>query len=97
VWFIRGSAPLPASHHCRQMMIGSPAPESPPVTAVTRSAGQAAHLSDEAITRQLRALGAAVVRAARQFHAEGTCDYADERQFARHDHAVQPEAGSPAS
>jgi len=30
---------------------------------------------------QLRALGAEVVRAARQFQAEGTCDYADTRQF----------------
>jgi hypothetical protein len=37
------------------------------------------------------------VRAARQFQAEGTCDYADDTQFARHDHAVQPEASSPAS
>jgi hypothetical protein len=26
-------------------------------------------------------LGAEVVRAARQFQAEGTCDYADHRQF----------------
>jgi len=31
---------------------------------------------------QLRALGAEVLRAARQFRAEGTCDYAPERQFA---------------
>jgi len=28
-----------------------------------------------------RTLGAEVVRAARQFRAEGTCDYADTRQF----------------
>jgi FMN reductase len=31
---------------------------------------------------QLRALGAEVLRAARQFQAEGTCDYAPERQLA---------------
>ena len=29
--------------------------------------------------------------------ADGTCDYAGDRHFARHDHAVQPEASSPAS
>ena len=39
------------------------------------------NLRDEAITSQLRALGAEVVRAARQFQTEGTCDYADDRQF----------------
>jgi FMN reductase len=36
------------------------------------------HLKDEAIAAQLRRLGAEVVRAARQFQAEGTCDYADD-------------------
>jgi len=40
------------------------------------------HLADDAIAAQLRALGAEVARAARQFQAEGTCDYADDRQFA---------------
>lgn len=40
------------------------------------------HLVDESIAEQLRALGAEVVRAARQFQTEGTCDYADDRQFA---------------
>jgi len=54
-------------------------------------------LADEAIAGHLSALGAEVVRAARQFQTEGTCDYADDRQFAPHDHAVQPEASSPAS
>ncbi len=34
------------------------------------------HLKDEAIATQLRKLGAEVVRAARQFQAAGTCDYA---------------------
>jgi hypothetical protein len=32
---------------------------------------------------QMRELGAEVVRAARQFQAGGTCDYADSRQFAQ--------------
>ena len=40
------------------------------------------HLTDEAVGAQLRALGAEVARAARQFQTEGTCDYADDRQFA---------------
>jgi hypothetical protein len=62
-----------------------------------RRRGRRRALSDGAIARQLRAPGAEVVRAAGQFQAEGTCDYADDRQFARHDHAVQPEASSPAS
>jgi FMN reductase len=34
------------------------------------------HLVDDAIGDQLRALGAEVTRAARQFQAKGTCDYA---------------------
>jgi len=38
---------------------------------------------NEAVAAQLRALGAEVVRAARQFQADGTCDYAEENQFAR--------------
>jgi FMN reductase len=36
---------------------------------------------DEAVRQQLRALGAEVARAAAQFRTEGTCDYADNRQF----------------
>jgi hypothetical protein len=79
------------------MMIGSPAPQSPPLRLSRAAPRQAAHLSAETIARQLRAPGAEVVRAARQFQAEGTCDYADDRQFARHNHAVQPEASNPAS
>jgi FMN reductase len=38
------------------------------------------HLKDEAVASQLRKLGAEVVRAARQFQADGTCDYADDAQ-----------------
>jgi FMN reductase len=68
-----------------------------PVPQAWRSFDPDGHLVDEAIARQLRALGAEVVRAARQFQAEGTCDYADDRQFAGHDHAAQNEAISPAS
>ena len=39
-------------------------------------------LTDDAIAAQLRALGAEVARAARQFRADGTCDYAEDRPFA---------------
>src|SRR6266481_838217 len=39
-------------------------------------------LVDEKVAAQLRELGAEVVRAARQFQAEGTCDYAESAQFA---------------
>jgi FMN reductase len=45
---------------------------------------------DEAVEQQLRALGAEVARAAAQFRTEGTCDYADSRQF-------HPTAGRPVS
>jgi FMN reductase len=38
-------------------------------------------LIDDAVGQQLRALGAEVARAAAQFRNEGTCDYADHRQF----------------
>ncbi|HUK71343.1 MAG TPA: NAD(P)H-dependent oxidoreductase [Streptosporangiaceae bacterium] len=38
-------------------------------------------LTDESVASQLRALGAEVVRAALQFKRDGTCDYADARQF----------------
>ena len=38
-------------------------------------------LADEMVSQQLRELGAEVVRAARQFQAEGSCDYADAGQF----------------
>jgi FMN reductase len=37
-------------------------------------------LIDDAIAAQLRALGAEVARAARQFEADGTCDYAEDRR-----------------
>jgi FMN reductase len=39
------------------------------------------HLIDEAVAQQLHALGTEVARAAAQFRNEGTCDYADSRQF----------------
>jgi FMN reductase len=38
-------------------------------------------LVDDSVRTQLLELGAEVVRAARQFQAEGTCDYADSAQF----------------
>jgi FMN reductase len=45
-------------------------------------------LTDERTADQLRALAAEVVRAARQFRLDGSCDYAEDRVFA----ASAPEA-----
>ncbi len=53
-----------------------------PVPQSWRSFDPDGRLADEAIIDQLRALGAEVARAARQFRAEGTCDYAEDRPFA---------------
>ena len=52
-----------------------------PVAQSARSFDPDGHLVDEGVAGQLRKLGGEVVRAARQFQAEGTCDYADHRQF----------------
>ena len=52
-----------------------------PVPQSWRSFDPDGRLIDEAIAAQLRALGAEVVRAARQFQASGTCDYAEDRPF----------------
>jgi FMN reductase len=52
-------------------------------------------LTDQAIAAQLRALGAEVARAARQFQAEGTCDYAEDRQFQAVGSPAEPKAGRP--
>jgi FMN reductase len=52
-----------------------------PVAQAWQSFGSDGQLADPAVGAQLRALGAEVVRAARQFHHEGTCDYADDGQF----------------
>jgi hypothetical protein len=78
-------------------MIGSPAPQSPPLRLPRAAPRQAVRLSAEAVARQLRAPAPRSCVPPAQFQAEGTCDYADDRQFARHDHAVQPEARGPAS
>jgi FMN reductase len=61
-----------------------------PVSQSWQSFDPDGHLKDEAVAAQLRKLGAEVVRAARQFQASGTCDYAQEAT------AVQAGAGSPA-
>jgi FMN reductase len=53
-------------------------------------------LTDEAVAAQLRALGAEVARAARQFRTDGTCGYADDRQFAAGGGTPEPETGRPA-
>jgi FMN reductase len=49
-----------------------------PVAQSWQSFDPEGHLKDESVATQLRKLGAEVVRAARQFQAEGTCDYADD-------------------
>jgi FMN reductase len=58
-----------------------------PVAQSWQSFDPDGHLKDEAVAAQLRKLGAEVVRAARQFQANGTCDYADNGP-------VQGQAGS---
>jgi FMN reductase len=59
-----------------------------PVSQSWQSFDPDGHLKDEAVAAQLRTLGAEVVRAARQFQADGTCDYAE-------DAPIQQAAGSP--
>ena len=54
-----------------------------PVAQAWQSFDLEGRLVDEMMGTQLRELGAEVVRAARQFQSEGSCDYADARQFAR--------------
>ncbi len=51
-----------------------------PVAQAWQSFGEDGQLNDQAIAAQLRALGAEVTRAARQFRSDGTCDYADAGQ-----------------
>lgn len=53
-----------------------------PVAQSWRTFDPDGRLVDDMVSAQLRELGAEVVRAARQFQAEGTCDYADDAQFA---------------
>jgi FMN reductase len=57
-----------------------------PVAQSWQSFDPDGRLTDEGIAGQLRGLGAEVVRAARQFQANGTCDYADARQFGSDGH-----------
>jgi len=54
-----------------------------PVAQARQSFDPEGRLVDQVVGDQLRGLGQEVVRAARQFRAEGTCDYADDRQFAQ--------------
>jgi FMN reductase len=53
-----------------------------PVSQSWKSFDPDGRLTDQGVAGQLQALGSEVVRAARQFRTEGTCDYAEERQFA---------------
>jgi len=66
-----------------------------PVAQSARSFDPDGHLTDEGVAGQLRNIGAEVVRAARQFQAEGTCDYADDRQFPAGGRVIQPSASKP--
>ena len=52
-----------------------------PVAQSWQSFDPDGRLVDEAVAGQLRGLGAEIVRAAGQFQADGTCDYADAWQF----------------
>jgi FMN reductase len=52
-----------------------------PVSQSWKSFDPDGRLTDEGVAGQLHKLGAEVVRAARQFRTEGTCDYAEQRQF----------------
>src|SRR5258705_5264185 len=54
-----------------------------PVAQARQSFDPEGRLADQVVGDQLRALAHEVARAARQFHADGTCDYADDRQFPR--------------
>ena len=53
-----------------------------PVSQSWKSFDPDGRLIDEGVAAQLHKLGAEVVRAAHQFRREGTCDYAEDRQFA---------------
>jgi len=57
-----------------------------PVAQAWQSFDPEGRLVDQVVGDQLRALGREVARAARRFHADGTCDYADDRQFPRDAH-----------
>jgi hypothetical protein len=46
------------------------------------------------VAAQLRELGAEVVRAARQFQVDGTCDYAEGAQFSANGHQQPASAGA---
>ena len=67
-----------------------------PVAQSARSSDPDGQLVDEGVAGQLHKLGREVVRAARQFQAEGTCDYADHRQFPVGARVGQLPAGRPA-
>jgi FMN reductase len=61
-----------------------------PVSQSWQSFDPDGQLVDEGIAGQLKRLGAEVVRAAHQFQAEGSCDYADDRQFPVRGRILQP-------
>jgi FMN reductase len=73
-------------------------PQVLPVAQAWQSFDPEGHLVDEPVSAQLRALGAEVVRAARQFQRDGTCDYAEDRSFMAGERpAPGPSAAGPRS
>jgi FMN reductase len=71
-------------------------PQVLPVAQAWQSFDPEGHLVDEPVSAQLRALGAEVVRAARQFQRDGTCDYAEDRSFMAGERPApgRPDAGA---
>ena len=63
-------------------MRGWSVPLVQPVAQSSQTFDPDGRLADDMVAAQLRELGAEVIRAARQFQADGTCDYADAAQFA---------------
>ena len=62
-------------------MRGWSVPLVQPVAQSSQTFDPDGRLADDMVAAQLRELGAEVVRAARQFQADGTCNYADAAQF----------------
>ena len=78
------------------MMTGSPTRESPPLP-LPRAAEAGSAPFQTRPSPGSRAPGDEAVPAARQLQADGTFDYAGDRQPGRRHHAVQPGASSPPS
>jgi FMN reductase len=93
---IQGLQAINSMEFIARALRGWSVPLVQPVPQSWRSFDPDGQLADEAVAAQLRALGAEVVRAARQFRADGTCDYADDRQFPAGGGTPGPKTGRPA-